>query len=746
MTSKNGMDDGHRALFQSLSSKYELQGVIGQGAMGTVYLAHDRKHDRRVAIKTIQPDFVAEAGRPRFEQEIKVTARLQHPHILPLLDSGVIDDVLYYVMPFVEGESLRQRLDRDKQLPVDEALRIAREVADALSNAHALDIIHRDIKPSNIMLSGGHAYVMDFGIARAVSDTSRGVLTGTGMAMGTPLYMSPEQALDASAADGRSDVYSLGCVLFEMLAGQPPFSGATLEAIVHQHLAVPAPAITNFRPAVPAEVVSILARALAKSPADRFSPAAQFGEALGQSALRGAQQVVGWKARNTILVAVIYLIAALGLFRIVERVAEGMALPTWLVPLSLVLLLIGLPVVLVTAVVQSGGSRRGAAPPTPTLAGAAATGVFGGAVPESERRILALFTWGNVIAGGVLAMALWGVVATSWLIWFQDASPVEASSRTETSAAERVAADEPSDATDPGRRDSEASVEVAPAPSPPAAPPAAPPSASGSRGPDADQGSFRAARVSALAARESAEAAGVRSVQAGLAAAADSLWEAAAAAASAGSYTAALSLVERAGEDYDQARLAAVATWRQRLGAAREAVAVLRQEADPAAPAYGNGERLLEASAGAARDGDYERAVTSLEAAGEAYRLAVRTEPRSADPEPVAPPPSPQERVAGVLAQLKAAMEGEDIGRLRAVWVGLTPGEVAGFQSSFDAWEDIRVTLEPLYGTMTVSGDRISVVIAQRWDYRGGQLRSPPQRFEIAERDGRWVITSVGPG
>ena len=247
--------------------------------MATVYLAEDLKHNRKVAIKVLKPELASALGSDRFLREIEISAGLDHPHILPLFDSGEAEGFLYFVMPYVDGESLRDRLDREKQLPLEDALQIAREVADALSYAHGRGVIHRDIKPANIMLTGGHARVADFGIARAVRAAGGERLTGTGMSIGTPLYMSPEQAAGSADIDGRSDLYSLGCVLFECLAGQTPFTGP-LESVVHQHLGAEPPNITTLRPAVPAEVAAALLRALAKTPADRFSPAAQFGEAL----------------------------------------------------------------------------------------------------------------------------------------------------------------------------------------------------------------------------------------------------------------------------------------------------------------------------------------------------------------------------------------------------------------------------------------------------------------------------------
>jgi serine/threonine-protein kinase len=267
-------------LTSALADRYRIERQLGQGGMATVYLGEDLKHDRLVAIKVLRPELAAVLGAERFVQEIKTTAALQHPHILPLFDSGTADSFLYYVMPYVEGETLRTRLDREKQFGVEEAVRITREVADALDYAHERGIVHRDIKPGNIMLEGGHAVVADFGIARAVRAGAGDRLTSTGIVVGTPVYMSPEQAAGERDLDGRTDLYSLACTLYEMLAGLPPFTGPTAESVVHQHLAVEPRAITEIRPAVPAGLAGVLQRALAKNPADRFGRVSQFSDAL----------------------------------------------------------------------------------------------------------------------------------------------------------------------------------------------------------------------------------------------------------------------------------------------------------------------------------------------------------------------------------------------------------------------------------------------------------------------------------
>jgi tRNA A-37 threonylcarbamoyl transferase component Bud32 len=269
----------------SLADRYTIERELGAGGMATVYLAEDLKHHRKVALKVLRPELAASLGHERFLREITTTANLRHPHILPLFDSGRAvgtegEAFLYYVMPFVEGETLRDRLDREKQLPLDDALQITGEVADAMSYAHGRGVIHRDIKPENILLEGGHAVVADFGIARAVTAAGAQSLTQTGMAIGTPAYMSPEQAGGEPDIDGRSDLYALGCVTYEMLAGQPPFTGPTVASVVHQHLAANPRPVTQLRAALPAAVADALQRALAKNPVDRFATPTAFAAAL----------------------------------------------------------------------------------------------------------------------------------------------------------------------------------------------------------------------------------------------------------------------------------------------------------------------------------------------------------------------------------------------------------------------------------------------------------------------------------
>ncbi len=264
----------------ALADRYRIERELGQGGMATVYLAQDLKHDRRVAIKVLRPELAAVLGAERFLSEIKTTANLQHPHILPLHDSGAADSFLYYVMPFVEGESLRDRLKREQQLPISDAIRIATEVAGALDYAHRHGVIHRDIKPENILLHEGSALVADFGIALAVSSAGGSRMTETGMSLGTPQYMSPEQAMGERAVDARSDIFSLGCVLYEMLLGEPPFTGVTAQAIVAKVMTADAPSLTGQRRSIPAGIDKAVHRALERLPADRYATAADFAAAL----------------------------------------------------------------------------------------------------------------------------------------------------------------------------------------------------------------------------------------------------------------------------------------------------------------------------------------------------------------------------------------------------------------------------------------------------------------------------------
>ena len=263
----------------ALAGRYALAHELGSGGMATVYLADDLKHHRPVAVKVLRPELASVLGPERFLREVEIAARLNHPHILALYDSGEADGFLFYVMPYVKGESLRHRLEREQQLPIDEALGITRQIASALDHAHAQDVIHRDVKPENILLYEGEAMVADFGIALA-SAAAGERLTQTGLVVGTPEYMSPEQSLGERALDARSDVYSLACVLYEILAGEPPYTGRTAQAVIAKRLTDPVPAVRRLRTTVPAAVEQALMKALAKTPADRFASTGAFAEAL----------------------------------------------------------------------------------------------------------------------------------------------------------------------------------------------------------------------------------------------------------------------------------------------------------------------------------------------------------------------------------------------------------------------------------------------------------------------------------
>jgi TolB-like protein len=291
-------------LRSALIDRYEVERLLGEGGMATVFLAKDLRHGRQVAIKTLRAELAASIGADRFLREIRLAANLQHPNILTLYDSGDAGGVLYYVMPFVEGESLRGRLNREQQLPLYDAVRITREAAEGLAYAHEHGVVHRDIKPENILLQNNHAVVADFGIARAV-DAAGEKLTQTGMAVGTPHYMSPEQALGSEHADGRSDVYSLGCVLYELLAGQPPFDGPNSRAIMARHSMEQVPSLQIVRPSVPDELEDLVLRSLEKTPADRFQSMREFCECLTEAEAeatvsRTAARRTGTAARRTL--------------------------------------------------------------------------------------------------------------------------------------------------------------------------------------------------------------------------------------------------------------------------------------------------------------------------------------------------------------------------------------------------------------------------------------------------------------
>jgi serine/threonine-protein kinase len=282
----------------ALGDRYAIERRLGEGGMATVFLAEDLKHDRKVALKVLKPELAAVLGAERFVQEIKTTASLQHPHILPLFDSGEADGFLYYVMPYIEGETLRDKLNCDKQLGIDEAVKITCEVADALDYAHRHQVIHRDIKPENILLHDGRPMVADFGIALAVSAAAGGRMTETGLSLGTPHYMSPEQATAEKDLTYRSDIYSLACVLYEMLTGNPPHVGSTAQQIIAQIVADDARPVTELRKSVPPNVAAAVGQALEKLPADRFESVREFAAALRAPAFRVLQAPGSMESRT----------------------------------------------------------------------------------------------------------------------------------------------------------------------------------------------------------------------------------------------------------------------------------------------------------------------------------------------------------------------------------------------------------------------------------------------------------------
>jgi len=362
------VDDLLTRLQTALSERYAVEKEIGRGGMATVYLARDLRHDRSVAIKVLDPALSERVGRDAFLNEMQVTARLQHPLILPLHDSGSADGLLYYVMPFVEGETLRDRLRREGQLPLEDAIRIARDVADALAYAHEKHIVHRDIKPENVLLTGGHAVVADFGIARAVQIATDRTVLASEPVSGTPAYMSPEQAT-GEPGDARSDIYGLGCVFYEMLSGSPPFTAPTVSTLLKRVLVEAPVPIRNLRASVPEPVAQALARSLEKLPADRWTTASDFASALSRAHdSETASTVVVTPSRpqgfllQLALVALGFLIASSVLLLITRFLVQKLGLPDWVFSAALVLLAIGLPVLIATAFLQNrfgaAGARR----------------------------------------------------------------------------------------------------------------------------------------------------------------------------------------------------------------------------------------------------------------------------------------------------------------------------------------------------------------------------------------------------
>ena len=399
---------GMAAIAAALSERYTVERELGRGGMATVYLARDLKHGRPVAVKVLRPGLATALGPERFLREIAVAAGLTHSNILPLFDSGAGGHgggLLYYVMPYVDGESLRDRLRRETQLPLDDALQIARDVAAALDYAHRNGIVHRDIKPENILLEGGRAMVADFGLALAISAAGGDRLTETGVAIGTPSYMSPEQATGEPRIDGRSDVYSLACAVYEMLAGEPPFTGPSAQAVIAKRLVVPPPQLSLVRDALPAAADRVLARAMARVPADRYQTAGEFVAALARAVGQGPESAgeasLADRLRGARLLPILalYLLASAAVLGAAYVAMMQLGLPDWVLPGALVLLLIGLPIILTTAVVQGG--HRGLA------------SVRARAAPAPHTRHW--LTWRKAISGGVLAFAALGAAVSAYM-------------------------------------------------------------------------------------------------------------------------------------------------------------------------------------------------------------------------------------------------------------------------------------------------------------------------------------------
>jgi tetratricopeptide (TPR) repeat protein/tRNA A-37 threonylcarbamoyl transferase component Bud32 len=406
----------------ALADRCEIKGVIGHGGMATVYLAEDLKHRRQVAVKVLRPDLAAALGAERFLREIEIAAQLEHPHILTLIDSGEADDFLYFIMPYVKGESLRAKLAKERELPISEAARILSDVVDALAHAHAHGVVHRDIKPDNVLLSGHHAVVTDFGVAKAVSEAqARTQITTAGLALGTPAYMSPEQAAGDPSIDHRADIYSVGAVAYELLTGRPPFSGDTSQQVLAAHVTETPDPVTKYRSTVPEGLAELVMRCLAKKPADRWQSAEELLPQLAAyttpsggttpTGTRPAEPVIAIDlatllkragSGRLLRVTVMYLVASVAVLAGVQLTASLFGLPGWFLPVGIVLLLIGLPIILTTAAMhQARGPTAGTGTAPPWRA------------PHHW------LTWRRALLGGVLAFSGLGSIGAG-VVWLRN--------------------------------------------------------------------------------------------------------------------------------------------------------------------------------------------------------------------------------------------------------------------------------------------------------------------------------------
>ena len=389
---------------KALAGRYQVERILGEGGMATVYLAQDQKHHRKVAVKVMRPELAATLGADRFLREVQVAARLSHPHILPMYDSGEADGLLYYVMPYVEGQTLKERMEQEGRMRIEDALRLAREVADALAYAHARGIIHRDIKPGNILLQSGHALVADFGIARALGGDGE-ALTQTGLAVGTPQYMAPEQATGDREVDGRADIYALGAVMYEMMAGEPPFTGPTARAIVTRSLTERPRSLIASREGLDPAVNSAVMRALAKDPADRFTNAQEMVGALDRvlEGVRSGSAAAISTGPTPLQVWGFFALGCVAMLALVSALVRQWNLPRWTLGLAIGLLAIGAGVLVLTGRLEA---RRRA-----------------GGVTQGFQH---LFTWRNAALGGVLSLLLWAGVATALTLQGPGGSAVRA--------------------------------------------------------------------------------------------------------------------------------------------------------------------------------------------------------------------------------------------------------------------------------------------------------------------------------